>query len=88
MAHDAQLLAAFLAQSRLLDQAIRVIEGLTRVEDDSAVGNIRFTGTLAQIHRRAVRIALKRAKGNVSAAAAALGISRETLYRYQREHWL
>lgn len=39
------------------------------------------TGTLASMEAQAIRIALERHGGNISAAAAALNISRATLYR-------
>ncbi|MCA8953496.1 MAG: sigma-54-dependent Fis family transcriptional regulator, partial [Planctomycetes bacterium] len=45
-------------------------------------------GGLADVEAAAVRRALNDAAGNVSRAAAALGIARSTLYRMMRRHGL
>jgi DNA-binding NtrC family response regulator len=73
--------ALLMAQGDAIDEADLGLAGV-------AAGRAAVAGaaTLEDAERRAIKEALARSFGNVSAAAAALGVSRSALYRRLQQH--
>jgi len=58
-----------------------LIDELQQTPGQTATAAIHASGNLAEISRSAIQHALEASRGNLSAAARQLGISRQTLYR-------